>query len=158
LPNTRGTCTCCCQVNNEGNVLLDTFVAPSEAVTDYRTAVSGVRPADLVGAPSFTEVGGQQQQQQQQPPPPPPPQPQQQQQQRQRAQQEQQQPWQQQHWAAAAAAGDDLLLLTGSVWVIHHMVQATQPRHHPVGLLVWERCASSTTDSKGSSTCCAATC
>lgn len=44
------------QVNNEGNVVLDTFVAPKEAVVDYRTWVSGVRPQDLVGAPSLEEV------------------------------------------------------------------------------------------------------
>lgn len=45
-----------CMVNAEGNVLLDTFVAPVEKVTDYRTKVSGVRPHDLKGAPSFKEV------------------------------------------------------------------------------------------------------
>jgi RNA exonuclease 4 len=31
-------------------------VAPQEKVTDYRTRVSGVRPQDLKGAPSFQEV------------------------------------------------------------------------------------------------------
>ena len=34
----------------------DSFVAPQEKVTDYRTRVSGVRPSDLKGAPSFQEV------------------------------------------------------------------------------------------------------
>jgi RNA exonuclease 4 len=43
-------------VNNEGNVLLDTFVAPQEKVVDYRTWVSGVHPSDLEGAPSFESV------------------------------------------------------------------------------------------------------
>jgi RNA exonuclease 4 len=31
-------------------------VAPQEKVIDYRTFVSGVRPSDLKGAPSFHEV------------------------------------------------------------------------------------------------------
>ena len=43
-------------VNEDGNVVLDSFVAPTEAVTDYRTRVSGVRPQDLRGAPSFKEI------------------------------------------------------------------------------------------------------
>ncbi len=43
-------------VNHFGNILYDTFVAPREAVTDYRTHVSGVRPADLADAPHFMEV------------------------------------------------------------------------------------------------------
>ena len=43
-------------VNYHGHVLLDTFVAPREAVTDWRTWVSGVRERDLVGAPEFKEV------------------------------------------------------------------------------------------------------
>jgi len=43
-------------VNHFGNVLYDTFVAPRETVTDYRTHVSGVRAADLAGAPLFKEV------------------------------------------------------------------------------------------------------
>ena len=34
-------------VNFHGNVLLDTFVVPREAVTDYRTKWSGVRASDL---------------------------------------------------------------------------------------------------------------
>ena len=43
-------------VNFHGHMVLDTFVAPRETVTDWRTWVSGVRPEDLVGAPSFDEV------------------------------------------------------------------------------------------------------
>ncbi|KAF9505627.1 hypothetical protein BS47DRAFT_1306342 [Hydnum rufescens UP504] len=36
-------------VNYYGHVLLDTFVQQHEPVTDYRTAISGVRPEDVVG-------------------------------------------------------------------------------------------------------------
>ena len=43
-------------VNEDGNVVLDTFVAPGERVVDYRTRVSGVRPADLRDAPPFKEI------------------------------------------------------------------------------------------------------
>ena len=43
-------------VNHFGHVLYDKFVAPREKVTDYRTAVSGVRPEDLEGAPEFKQV------------------------------------------------------------------------------------------------------
>ncbi|KLT42078.1 hypothetical protein CC85DRAFT_274944 [Cutaneotrichosporon oleaginosum] len=43
-------------VNYHGHVLLDTFVAPRERVTDYRTWVSGIREEDLRGAPPFEEV------------------------------------------------------------------------------------------------------
>ena len=45
-------------VNFEGHVVLDAFVKQKERVTDYRTAVSGVRAVDLVGpaAMSFEEV------------------------------------------------------------------------------------------------------
>lgn len=39
-------------VNWHGMPLLDTFVKPSMSITDYRTAVSGVRPADLFSAPN----------------------------------------------------------------------------------------------------------
>ena len=42
-------------VNEDGNVVLDTFVAPGERV-GYRTRVSGVRPADLRDAPPFKEI------------------------------------------------------------------------------------------------------
>ena len=43
-------------VNEDGNVVLDTFVAPGERVVDYRTRVSGVRPSDLQHAPPFKEI------------------------------------------------------------------------------------------------------
>lgn len=43
-------------VNHFGNEIYDTFVKPREHVTDYRTAVSGVRPNDLIDAPEFLEV------------------------------------------------------------------------------------------------------
>ncbi|CAI8033052.1 RNA exonuclease 4 [Geodia barretti] len=47
---------CVCLVNHHGNVLLDTFVAPMDRVTDYRTAISGVSAKDLRGAPEFKSV------------------------------------------------------------------------------------------------------
>ena len=34
-------------VNSHGNKIYDKFVAPQEQVTDYRTAVSGIRPDNL---------------------------------------------------------------------------------------------------------------
>ncbi|KAJ2369431.1 3'-5' exonuclease, partial [Coemansia sp. RSA 2607] len=43
-------------VNYYGTVILDTFVAPTEYVTDYRTWISGVRRSDLKDAPSFKQV------------------------------------------------------------------------------------------------------
>jgi len=43
-------------VNHFGHKVYDKFVAPREKVTDYRTAVSGVRPEDLQGAPQFKEI------------------------------------------------------------------------------------------------------
>lgn len=43
-------------VNWHGHVILDKFVRPQERVTDYRTWVSGVRPRDLINAPTFAEV------------------------------------------------------------------------------------------------------
>lgn len=46
-------------VNEDGNVIMDKFVLPTERVTDYRTAVSGVRPRDVTaenGAVSFKKV------------------------------------------------------------------------------------------------------
>jgi RNA exonuclease 4 len=49
-------------VNEDGHVILDTFVLPTERVVDYRTAVSGVRPKDLLsanGAKSFQKVQAQ---------------------------------------------------------------------------------------------------
>ena len=46
----------CAQINEHGNVLLDTFVAPTCKVTDFRTEVSGIRARDLRGAPPRSQV------------------------------------------------------------------------------------------------------
>lgn len=43
-------------VNHFGHPVYDKFVAATEKVTDYRTAVSGVRPQDLQGAEDFKTV------------------------------------------------------------------------------------------------------
>lgn len=43
-------------VDGAGAVVYDTFVAPLESVTDYRTRVSGIRQEDLIGAPTFETV------------------------------------------------------------------------------------------------------
>lgn len=43
-------------VNYYGHVLYDTFVRPHSRVTDWRTRWSGVRPSDVMGAPSFPVV------------------------------------------------------------------------------------------------------
>lgn len=43
-------------VNLYGHPLMDRYVAPTSKVTDYRTKYSGIRKADLMGAPSFEEV------------------------------------------------------------------------------------------------------
>ncbi|KAJ1652796.1 3'-5' exonuclease [Dispira simplex] len=43
-------------VNFHGQVVLDEYVCPEEPVTDYRTAVSGISPHHLEGAPSFRAV------------------------------------------------------------------------------------------------------
>jgi len=43
-------------VNHFGHPVYDKFVAATEKVTDYRTAVSGVRPQDLKGAENFKIV------------------------------------------------------------------------------------------------------
>ncbi|KAF8525789.1 ribonuclease H-like domain-containing protein [Hysterangium stoloniferum] len=43
-------------VNYYGAVLLDLFVRQRERVTDWRTAVSGVRESDMVNATSFSDV------------------------------------------------------------------------------------------------------
>eukprot|EP00455_Lapot_gusevi_P053486 TRINITY_DN8345_c0_g1_i1.p1 TRINITY_DN8345_c0_g1~~TRINITY_DN8345_c0_g1_i1.p1 ORF type:complete len:251 (-),score=34.60 TRINITY_DN8345_c0_g1_i1:36-788(-) len=46
----------CSLVNFYGKTIYDKFVKPLEKVTDYRTAVSGVRPADLEHALDFRTV------------------------------------------------------------------------------------------------------
>jgi len=46
-------------VDSNGNILLDTFAAPTKPVVDYRTAVNGITPAHLIGAPTFAEVQAQ---------------------------------------------------------------------------------------------------
>jgi RNA exonuclease 4 len=43
-------------VDFHGNVLIDSYVAPQEKVTDLRTWVSGIRWQDLKGAPKFADV------------------------------------------------------------------------------------------------------
>ena len=43
-------------VDGSGAVLLDSFVRPARAVTDYRTWVSGIRKQDLQGAPALSQV------------------------------------------------------------------------------------------------------
>ncbi|KAJ3011269.1 3'-5' exonuclease [Thoreauomyces humboldtii] len=43
-------------VNFHGHTLLDTFVAPQEPITDYRTFVSGITPELLMDAPDFKAV------------------------------------------------------------------------------------------------------
>jgi len=43
-------------VDEQGVAVLDTFSRPSHRIVDYRTAVSGIEPASLVGAPSFASV------------------------------------------------------------------------------------------------------
>lgn len=45
-----------CIVNDSGNTVYFSYVAPGEKVVDYRTEYSGIRPANLVGAPSFAVV------------------------------------------------------------------------------------------------------
>lgn len=43
-------------VNASGDVVYDTFVSPTERITDYRTQWSGIRPKDLVDAPTKQTV------------------------------------------------------------------------------------------------------
>ena len=45
-------------VNHFGNLVYDTFVAATERVTDYRTAVSGVRPQVQIIAVLFNVWSG----------------------------------------------------------------------------------------------------
>lgn len=43
-------------VDEHGACLLDSYVRPTERITDYRTRWSGIRAHDLVGAPNFENV------------------------------------------------------------------------------------------------------
>ncbi|KII74729.1 RNA exonuclease 4 [Thelohanellus kitauei] len=43
-------------VDYNGDVVYDTYVSPTEPITDYRTKYSGITPESLIGAPSYTEV------------------------------------------------------------------------------------------------------
>jgi RNA exonuclease 4 len=43
-------------VNSNGHVVLDSYVSPSQRVTDFRTQFSGIRKHHLVGAPSKETV------------------------------------------------------------------------------------------------------
>ena len=43
-------------VNHFGHCVYDKYVKPREKVTDYRTAVSGIRPSDIENANNFQEV------------------------------------------------------------------------------------------------------
>ena len=44
-------CARVCVVDESGEVLLSTYVAPSQPVTDYRTEITGITAATLRGAP-----------------------------------------------------------------------------------------------------------
>ena len=43
-------------VNHFGHCIYDRYVKPREKVTDYRTAVSGIRPSDIENANDFKTV------------------------------------------------------------------------------------------------------
>lgn len=43
-------------VNSSGDLVYDTYVSPTEKITDYRTQWSGIRAKDLVGAPAKPHV------------------------------------------------------------------------------------------------------
>ncbi|CAL1696445.1 unnamed protein product [Somion occarium] len=43
-------------VDYRGNLVVDTFVRPTQPVSDYRTAQTGIRPVHLAGAPQFDDV------------------------------------------------------------------------------------------------------
>ena len=46
-------------VNAVGNVVYDSFVRPTAEVTDYRTAVSGIRPHNLQARPLARQYSAQ---------------------------------------------------------------------------------------------------
>lgn len=46
----------CSIVNRHGFVIYDSFVKPRAKVTDFRTHVSGIRPADVANAPDYKTV------------------------------------------------------------------------------------------------------
>ena len=46
----------CSLVDYHGNVVYDTYVAPTAHVWDYRTFISGIRHRDLVGGGCCTEL------------------------------------------------------------------------------------------------------
>ncbi|KAF9515383.1 hypothetical protein BS47DRAFT_1372043 [Hydnum rufescens UP504] len=54
IPDTESSLARVSIVNFHGVILLDAFVKQKEKVTDYRTAVSGIRPRDLVGKDVMT--------------------------------------------------------------------------------------------------------
>ncbi|KAF8463473.1 ribonuclease H-like domain-containing protein [Kalaharituber pfeilii] len=58
-PNDRSALARVSVINYHGYVLLDTFVLPSEPVSDWRTFVSGIRPSDMRHARPFPEVQAQ---------------------------------------------------------------------------------------------------
>ncbi|KAI0076253.1 hypothetical protein K474DRAFT_1283001 [Panus rudis PR-1116 ss-1] len=43
-------------VDYRGDTILDTFVRPTQPVSDYRSAKTGIRPQHLAGAPEFADV------------------------------------------------------------------------------------------------------
>lgn len=43
-------------VNENGDILLDKYVKPTQTVIDYRTKYSGITPIDLISAHDFREV------------------------------------------------------------------------------------------------------
>lgn len=43
-------------VNSSGKVLFDSYVAPTQKITDFRTEFSGIRPHHLKGAPPFHTI------------------------------------------------------------------------------------------------------
>lgn len=49
-------CARVCLVDEDENVLLNTYVQPLLPVTDYRYEITGIKPSDFNGAPSFKRV------------------------------------------------------------------------------------------------------